>query len=68
MYVKELLTEKYGEKMVEQGGLKITTTLEHDKQKAGEKRSMIGGTRTKIVDKKTGKESYIIVLALPMPR
>lgn len=27
MYVKEKLVEKFGEKMVEQGGLKVTTTL-----------------------------------------
>lgn len=27
-YVKDLLTQKYGEKMVEQGGLSVTTTLD----------------------------------------
>jgi membrane peptidoglycan carboxypeptidase len=31
-YVKELLTEKYGVKMVNEGGLKITTTLDLDLQ------------------------------------
>ncbi|MBD3248268.1 PBP1A family penicillin-binding protein [Candidatus Falkowbacteria bacterium] len=36
MYVKELLTEKYGEKMVEQGGLKIYTTLDLYKQEIAE--------------------------------
>lgn len=36
MYVKELLSEKYGEKMVEQGGLKVITTLNYDKQKIAE--------------------------------
>ncbi len=36
MYIKDLLTEKYGEKMVEQGGLKIITTLDMDKQKIAE--------------------------------
>lgn len=36
MYVKELLSEKYGEKMVEQGGLKIYTTLDLYKQKIAE--------------------------------
>ncbi len=36
MYVKELLTEKYGEKLVERGGLKVYTTLDMDKQKAAE--------------------------------
>jgi 1A family penicillin-binding protein len=33
MYVKSLLSEKYGEKTLEQGGLKIITTLDYDKQK-----------------------------------
>jgi len=36
MYVKELLTEKYGEKMVEEGGLKIITTIDLYKQQAAE--------------------------------
>jgi len=36
MYIKDLLTEKYGEKMVEQGGLKIITTLDLFKQQAAE--------------------------------
>ncbi|HAZ16714.1 MAG: Penicillin-binding protein, 1A family [Parcubacteria group bacterium GW2011_GWA2_43_13] len=36
-YIKEQLSEKYGETMVEQGGLKVITTLDYDKQKAAEK-------------------------------
>ncbi|MFA6393527.1 MAG: penicillin-binding protein [Patescibacteria group bacterium] len=36
MYVKSILSEKYGEKMLEQGGLKIYTTLDLYKQKAAE--------------------------------
>jgi 1A family penicillin-binding protein len=36
MYVKELLSEKYGTRLVEQGGLKIITTLDLDKQKIAE--------------------------------
>lgn len=32
MYVKQLLVEKYGEKKVEQGGLKVTTSLDLDLQ------------------------------------
>ncbi len=35
-YVKELLSEKYGEKIVEQGGLKVITTLNIDKQRIAE--------------------------------
>jgi 1A family penicillin-binding protein len=36
MYVKNLLAEKYGEKEIEQGGLKIYTTLDIDKQRFAE--------------------------------
>ena len=36
MYIKDILSEKYGEKTVEQGGLKIYTTLDWDKQKIAE--------------------------------
>lgn len=35
-YVRELLAERYGERTVEQGGLKIITTLDIDKQKLAE--------------------------------
>ncbi|MDO8592203.1 MAG: penicillin-binding protein [bacterium] len=36
MYVKELLADKYGEKTIEQGGLKIYTTLDLYKQNIAE--------------------------------
>jgi len=36
MYVKQILSEKYGEKEIEQGGLKIYTTLDTYKQKIAE--------------------------------
>ncbi len=36
MYIKDLLSEKYGEKMIEQEGLKIYTTLDLYKQKIAE--------------------------------
>ncbi len=35
-YVKEILAQKLGERMVEQGGLKITTTIDVEKQKIAE--------------------------------
>lgn len=35
-YVREQLAAKYGDRMVEQGGLKIITTLDFDKQKIAE--------------------------------
>lgn len=37
MYLKEMLSEKYGEKTVEQGGLKIITTIDLQKQLIAEK-------------------------------
>lgn len=36
MYVKQLLIDKYGENMVEQGGLKVTTSLDLDLQDAAQ--------------------------------
>lgn len=36
MYIKELLAEKYGEKVIEQGGLKIYTSLDLYKQNVAE--------------------------------
>ena len=35
-YVKQLLEEQFGTKLVEQGGLRVTTTLDWDKQKIAE--------------------------------
>jgi len=37
MYIKELLVEKYGEKMVEQGGLTIITSLDPEIQEMAER-------------------------------
>lgn len=36
-YIKEQLIEKFGEQMVESGGLKVTTTLDWDKQEQAQK-------------------------------
>lgn len=36
LYVKDLLIEKYGEKTVEEGGLKVTTSLDSNIQKTAE--------------------------------
>ena len=35
-YVKELLSQKYGERLVEQGGLKVITSLDWEKQQLAE--------------------------------
>jgi len=45
MYVKELLAEKYGEQMVEEGGLKVITTLDLDKQAKAEEAIESGAER-----------------------
>ncbi|PIR78241.1 MAG: penicillin-binding protein, partial [Candidatus Magasanikbacteria bacterium CG10_big_fil_rev_8_21_14_0_10_36_16] len=37
LYVKQQLVEKYGETMVDTGGLKVITTLDWDKQKIAQK-------------------------------
>jgi len=37
LYVKQLLAEQFGEKLVETGGLKVITTLDYKKQKIAEK-------------------------------
>lgn len=36
MYVKEILADRYGEKLLEEGGLKITTTLDWELQQTAE--------------------------------
>ena len=36
LYVKEKLIEQFGDKMVEQGGLRVTTTLDYELQKKAE--------------------------------
>lgn len=45
MYVKEKLVEKYGEKMSEEGGLKVYTTLDIEKQKIAEEAVAKYGTK-----------------------
>jgi 1A family penicillin-binding protein len=37
LYVKQLLADKFGERAVDEGGLKVITTLDYDKQKIAEK-------------------------------
>jgi 1A family penicillin-binding protein len=63
MYVKDLLAEQYGEQTLEEGGLKVYTTLDGDKQKAAEqavadaKLSNVNATNASLVsiDPKTGQ-------------
>ncbi|MFH1990518.1 MAG: PBP1A family penicillin-binding protein [Patescibacteria group bacterium] len=65
MFVRDYLTEKYGEDTVEKGGLKITTTLNFDLQKIAEKSVEEGAKRNEVfnvknaalvaIDPKTGQ-------------
>jgi 1A family penicillin-binding protein len=45
MYVREQLVAKYGEKMANEGGLKVYTSLDLDKQKAAEAAVADGGAK-----------------------
>ncbi|MFH1367465.1 MAG: PBP1A family penicillin-binding protein [Patescibacteria group bacterium] len=45
MYVKEMLAEKYGDKEIEQGGMKVITTLDYDLQKIAEEEIEKGATK-----------------------
>lgn len=60
MYVKELLTQKYGEKEVDQGGLKVYTTLDFDKQKFAEE--AIAENAEKNVEKYAAHNSALVSL------
>ena len=37
LYVKQLLADKFGERAIDEGGLKVITSLDYDKQKIAEK-------------------------------
>jgi 1A family penicillin-binding protein len=62
MYIKDMLADKYGEKMVEQGGLKIYTTLDLYKQQAAEEAIT---NRTKDYPKKYGANNAALVAIDP---
>ncbi len=65
MYVKERLAERFGEKLVETGGLQVRTTLDYDLQKDSEeivkdeidslKSYKVGNGAAVITDPKTGQ-------------
>ncbi len=60
MYVKEQLAEKYGEKIIEQGGLKITTTLDLYKQNLAEE--TINEHSEKILEKYNASNAAMVVI------
>lgn len=47
MYIKEYLEKKYGQQVVEQGGLRVYTTLDWDKQQIAEKVVKEGAEKNK---------------------
>jgi len=51
-YIRDYLTEKYGEDFVEKGGLKVTTTLNFDFQKIAEKAVEDGAKNNEIYNAK----------------
>lgn len=65
LYVKEKLIEQFGDKMVEQGGLHVTTSLDYSLQKQAEeivqkevgnlKDAQVGNGAAVILDPKTGQ-------------
>lgn len=65
MYVRQLLAERYGTKMVEEGGLKVTTTLDVSMQEEAEhivydevnkaKNLLVGNGALLAMDPKTGQ-------------
>lgn len=62
MYIKDILADKYGEKMVEQEGLKIYTTLDLYKQQAAEEAI---ADRTKDYPEKYGANNAALVAIDP---
>jgi penicillin-binding protein 1C len=70
LYVKERLVDKYGESMVEHGGLRVTTTLDLDIQNHAQqvvkdevdklKKANVGNGAAMVTDPKTG-EIYAMV-------
>ncbi|MBU1164551.1 PBP1A family penicillin-binding protein [Patescibacteria group bacterium] len=59
MYVKEYLSEKYGERAVEQGGLKVITTLDLYKQEIAEEAVTNG---MKNIENRGGSNAALVAL------
>lgn len=59
MYIRQLLVDKYGEEMVEKGGLEVTTTLDLPIQEAAEK--IVNDEVTKLKGLHVGNGAAIVV-------
>lgn len=58
MYVKQQLAEKFGESLVENGGLQVTTTLDYDIEKEAEK--IVEAEITKLKGFRVGNGAVIV--------
>ncbi|MDP3985577.1 MAG: penicillin-binding transpeptidase domain-containing protein [bacterium] len=58
-WVKQLLTETYGERLVEQGGLKVITSLDFEKQQAAEEAVVAG---IKKIEEKGGSNASLVAI------
>lgn len=59
LYVKEKLIEQYGDKLVEQGGLRVTTTLDYKLQEEAQK--IIKDEVGKLKDYKVGNAAAVVM-------
>lgn len=59
MYVRQLLIERYGEKLVEQGGLKVTTSLDLKLQEEAQK--IVSEEIAKVEDLKIGNGAGLVL-------
>ena len=59
LYVKEKLIEQFGDKLVEQGGLRVTTTLDYKLQEQTEK--IVKDEVTKIASSKVGNGAAVVL-------
>lgn len=60
MYIKDLLVEKYGQKLVEQGGLRVTTSLDWETQKFSEE--TIASEAAKLVKMNVSNAAALITI------
>lgn len=58
LWVKQLLAEKYGESVVEKGGLRVKTTLDLDLQKYAE--TVVASETAKLKDQKVGNGAVMV--------
>ena len=58
-YIRDILVEKYGEKFVEQGGLKVTTSLDFELQKEAQK--IVAEEIAKLVDLNVGNGATVVL-------